>query len=748
MADYVELKKQNSEINYYDKKTIYDMYQFAKRQNKRYFFYFILLSFFSPYLAVFMFFYAMTKLYSEFLKEFFLNRKRFLKYYSLFQLQIKKKVVSIIGYRIEDDEVDEHLAIIKRGDNAELAQKQKTRTQKEWQHTHVGLDKGVLTTHVALIGKTGAGKTEGVRSLLNDCLKNGFGAIFSDGKSDAKMHSEFMQQAKRLGRETSAFTLNFLKSSDMAESNTFNILSLMHPVKIVEFLGSLIDTGGGGNDKYFFNRGKAMLFPIISALVIRDKVKEEGVDFEKIASYTNIENTLMLWLTFYNMSRDVNDLIKSKTKLKKKLDAISPKDKPEFEYIEKLIDYLVDNPTKKGEVESALGVEFPLLKEIYNNTFISLQEYFSQVWNQYAPLMGSLIKTAYIVGKKKGLVYFDPNFDKVCSQKAHVDVYRIIKNAIIDKKDKDEDGNEIKNGLARLIDEYDLVEHLEQSDVNNLKACFAQPQGGGGNIENPPPNAVQQHSYAQQQWTILFNTFIAYKHIFGQSKSEIDPRKLLMDNKFLYILLPALELSKDQVQILGKIIIMTIKEIGSIALGGRTISVHKTLLNISKDKITPKPLCIAVLDEYGAYPIPELDTLVAQLRSINISMILGIQDMASLKANGDDITSQERALANLTKIILKAEDKTTNEWLTSMLGKKKVRTTDRVIDGYGNLAEKNSTTVQEVDVIDPSRLMDLNSGFGVIIGGSDNDKIVYVQTFFRGGDAQTVEIKRYKNIVF
>src|SRR5574344_2021648 len=82
---------------------------------------------------------------------------------------------------------------------------------------------------------------------------------------------------------------------------------------------------------------------------------------------------------------------------------------------------------------------------------------------------------------------------------------------------------------------------------------------------------------------VLFSLFVAYKHVFGQGKSEIDPQKILTDNKILYILLPPLELADDQTKILGKIILMTIKEVAGIALGGKEISIHETLKNIRKD---------------------------------------------------------------------------------------------------------------------------------------------------------------------
>lgn len=732
----VEIERDSEEVNYYSKKIINTMYQMETRKFKQRLVYFLLLSLFSPFLSILYALYAMNEFYSGFFKEVFTNKKKFIKYKSIFQIQVRKNVLSIVGYRVEDDELEEHLSIVKHDDKQALKEKQQKYQQKSMAHTHVGLDKGTLTTHIALIGKTGSGKTEGVRSLSDDVMRIGGGYLFNDGKSDEKMLTEVLNQAKRNGRETSVSVINFLKAEAMAESNTFNMLTIMHPVKIVEFLGNLVNDGGGGggNEQYFFNRGKAMLFPVVSGLSIRDKIANEGIDFEKISSYTSLNNINLIWLTFYCMSRDLNDMIKENTKLKKKLDSIVIfKENKVFEYIEKLIDYVIQKPTSKKEIETLLGVEYPIIKEIYNNVYLIIKGYASEVWNQYTTLMNPLCKVTYVIGKNRGLKFFDSDFSKIAKTQDIKSIYGYI-------KENHEDTNVLNS--ANDLYSYDISE----MDLRQITACFKE--NNKGNLEDVPSNAVQQHAYAQQQWTSLFNLFVAFKHVFGQGKSEIDPQKILTDNKILYILLPPLELAEDQVKILGKIILMTIKEVAGIALGGKEISMHKTLKNIKKDMITPKPFTLVVLDEYGAYPISGLSTLLAQVRSLNLSLILGIQDMASLKANGDDVTSQERALANLMKWILKVEDKTTSEWLGSMIQKKKVRTQGKELDAYGNLVSTNTSSIEEKDIINKSAFLDFNNGFSAMIAGSDNEKIIYVQTFFRGGKSDTVFIKRFNNLDF
>jgi len=729
----IEIESAHEETNHYSKNVINQIYinettKFATR-----FYIFLIISMISPFLALLFFFYSVGEFYLKFVREVFTNKKKFIAYNSMFQIQVRKNVLSIVGYRVEEHELDEHIAMVKNDDKAGLAEKQQKHLHLK--HKHVGLDKGTLTTHIALIGKTGSGKTEGIRSLSDDIMRIGGGYLFNDGKSDTTMLNEVLNQAKRCGRETSVMVINFLKAESMAESNTFNMLTIMHPVKIVEFLGNLVMDGGGkGNEAYFFNRGKAMLFPVVAGLAIRNKVADEGLDFEKIAEYTQLNNINMLWLAFYCMSRDINEIIKNNKVLKKKLDSIVViKENKNFEYIEKIIDYVIQNPMEKNTVENLLGFEYTLIKEIYNNVYVIIKTYMGEVWNQYSTLMNPLCKIVYIIGKEQGHQFFTENFSRICKINDIKAIYAIIK-----------DNHENPNVLNV---EYNLfTKGINEQDLKQITLAFKE--SNKGNLEDAPSNAIQQHAYAQQQWTVLFNLFIAYKHVFGQGKSEIDPQKILTDNKILYILLPPLELADDQVKILGKIILMTIKEVAGIALGGKEISIHETLKNIKKDMITPKPFTLVVLDEYGAYPIAGLATLLAQVRSINLSLVLGIQDMASLMANGDDTTSQERALANLMKWILKVEDKTTKEWMDSMLEKKHVRKQTKQLDAYGNLVLTNNSDIQEKDVLKKSSFMNFNNGFSAMIAGSDSDKIVYVQTFFRGGESGTVFIKRFNNLNF
>ena len=295
----------------------------------------------------------------------------------------------------------------------------------------------------------------------------------------------------------------------------------------------------------------------------------------------------------------------------------------------------------------------------------------------------------------------------------------------------------LKNNLTNIVNDFSRGTLTISYATTILSEAFTTK---GSSLENPPADNMMQHSYAQQQWEQLFNVFAAFKHILAQSKSEINPVDVIADNQILYVLLPPLELSRSQVEILGKIIIATIKAFAGSALGGEYIGIHQTIKNIAKDKFTPKPFTLINLDEYGAYPVADLDTILAQVRSLNMSVALGIQDFVSLKASGTDETAQKRALANTSKIIFKVADKDVIEWLEAMINEEEVESSEYKRDAAGELVLDVQTRLENKKIIPIKKTQDANYGLCLMLLGAENDRAVWCQTFFRGGKTENVRL--------
>ena len=91
------------------------------------------------------------------------------------------------------------------------------RTQQElW----IGNEDG--RQHVAVPGTTGAGKTEGLLSLVSNALTHDSGFIFVDGKADNRLYAKVRALARKFAREDDVLVLNFLVASGNRDSNTFN----------------------------------------------------------------------------------------------------------------------------------------------------------------------------------------------------------------------------------------------------------------------------------------------------------------------------------------------------------------------------------------------------------------------------------------------------------------------------------------------------------------------------------------------
>lgn len=728
-----------------------------------------LLSFWiSPFFCVFFIILVLAKINNNIIKVFMKNEAYMRQYSAVLQPQTAKKVVSIIGYRVYDEELDGHLSIIKNANYQALEEKRVTMLQPFNKLRWVGIDSKFAKTHMVLVGTTGAGKTECLRSIMDDVMKCGGGINFNDGKSDTKMLTEIMTQAKNNYRETSVRVLNFLKSEKSAESNTFNFLSNQHPVKMVEFLSSLAFTeSNDGNTAYFQNRGKALLLPVISSLYIKNILLDEGLDSEKIRDNMQIVNVCLIFVSFYCICRDIDEIISKNQVVVQMISGsgIVFTKTNIFDNIEKLLATIIQEPTRKNDIERTLGVDYAFIKDCYTNIYKIINSYMGNVWNRFVPMLEAISLLVYSLGKTENngnKVFYGINIgkDNLYNTYEIKSFYNRIKDEVLAKyKDENNKNKQQASGEKEEDNKFeilnkvpDFIKHFgngiitEKSFNENLKDAFV---GKEGSVERPNGDAIQQHAYAQQQWERLFNVFTAYKHIMAQSKSEINPLDLIADNQILYVLLPPLEKAKEEVEILGKIIIMTIKNFAGVALGGEYISSYSTIKNIAKDKFTPKPFTFINLDEYGAYPVGDIDTILAQVRSLNMSVALGIQDFVSLKASGADETAQKRALANTSKIVFKVKDKDVIEWLDTMIAEQEIEKSEYKRDASGELVLDTAVQLTKEKIIPIKKVEEADNGFCLLLKGTDTEGAIWLQTFLRNdlvGDSKSIKLIHTKNI--
>ncbi len=119
-------------------------------------------------------------------------------------------------------------------------------------------------THILYLGTTGAGKTEGLKSLVSNALCWGSGFIYIDGKADTDLWAALYALARRFGRDDDLLVLNYMtgNSDEGAPSNSLNPFSSGSASYLTNLMVSLMDEAGGDNAMW---KGRAI--SLMSALM-------------------------------------------------------------------------------------------------------------------------------------------------------------------------------------------------------------------------------------------------------------------------------------------------------------------------------------------------------------------------------------------------------------------------------------------------------------------------------------------------
>ncbi len=104
-------------------------------------------------------------------------------------------------------------------------------------------------THLLYLGTTGAGKTEGLKSMVTNALSWGSGFVYVDGKADTDLWSSLSSLVRRFGRDDDLLVLNYMtgNSDVQAPSNTMNPFSSGSASYLTNMLVSLMPESQGDN---------------------------------------------------------------------------------------------------------------------------------------------------------------------------------------------------------------------------------------------------------------------------------------------------------------------------------------------------------------------------------------------------------------------------------------------------------------------------------------------------------------------
>jgi len=680
--------------------------QYSKfRENSLLFFFFnFLLSLYNPvwafalvgvYLVNFFFFY----------REFLSPEKRPFYEFEMIPMMTETHYVQI-GYEVYDDmqELLTHVSLFFLNEKERikrLSQKAKVVVSRE-PYRIVGLSKNLLSTHGLINGTTGAGKTSLIMTLIKQVCKLGGGSIFVDGKSDSKMGMKYNAIAKKTGRETDFYFVNFLDpEKTYKDTNTFSPLQNLPLFSQIVFLSTLATEGNmSGDAGYWFGRGKALLIPVVSFLYLRYKLYGEPYSFETIAQYLSGNEFSFCSLVSSVMAYHLNRKIKSSKEIKpillKAEKVIFPR--TDYKELELLASYMIQNSTVIPAVEKA-GFTRNEVEWTYRTYSSAVITYLS-----------SLSKVMYSAVKKITPRFYQFLIEKGLTPESNV-------NSI-----------------------YQAYQEFVESPPADLKEEVSA-------LITPPEQDVRQHQYAQQQWSNVLQAFQTYSTVFGAPDPDVDVLDVIKNAKMVYFLLPSLQGDKKTRELLGKICVNAVKSATAFALGGRLEGLSPVQQRIIETLLTPVPQGLVILDEFGSYPVEDVDVILAQARSLNISVLIAVQDLTSLRVGGTDENSLKRDLANTgTKFLMKTLDRETIEHFASLLPESATAKNTH----FSVLEELVASSEEEVSVQsqgDAKSKMQLaqafKNGFSLVFA---DGRACFCQMFYEDEEEMELKLNRFEVI--
>jgi intracellular multiplication protein IcmO len=128
--------------------------------------------------------------------------------------------------------------------------------------------------------------------------------------------------------------------------------------------------------------------------------------------------------------------------------------------------------------------------------------------------------------------------------------------------------------------------------------------------------------------------------------------------------LPALENSDTTLAALGKLVVASLRGMMAQLLG---VSLEGDCTEADKPGMGPSSFPV-VLDELAYYATSGLDRMLAQGRGLNISFMLGFQEVSGIWARLGEKTASLLGNANLTIAMRQQDAGRTREWIEKTAG--------------------------------------------------------------------------------
>lgn len=187
--------------------------------------------------------------------------------------------------------------------------------------------------------------------------------------------------------------------------------------------------------------------------------------------------------------------------------------------------------------------------------------------------------------------------------------------------------------IERFVYESKYGEKYEgfEEVIKPLRSYLTTLPGYNPNlVGNQAQQTNEQFGYITMQMTRSINDLgFTYGHIFGTAVGEIDISDVVLNRRFLVILLPSLERSLPTLLMLSRLIIGSLKQMMASSLGSKVEGSIR--VNVDSRPTTALNCFRIVLDEVGYMMTTGMSIIPAQARSLNIAMVFAAQDFTDIE---------------------------------------------------------------------------------------------------------------------
>jgi intracellular multiplication protein IcmO len=285
----------------------------------------------------------------------------------------------------------------------------------------------------------------------------------------------------------------------------------------------------------------------------------------------------------------------------------------------------------------------------------------------------------------------------------------------------------LRNPATGREEEMNVSGQISQDMIWPLKAYLGELPGYDATVpldKQKSDKPSEQHGYAQFYFTETFAQLaVSLGHIFKVDNGDIDMRDVVLNRRILVVNLPALENSDATLAALGKLVVASLRGMMAQLLGA---SLEGDYTEADKPGMGPSPYPI-VLDELAYYASSGLDRMLAMGRGLNISFILGFQEVSGIYARLGEKTASLLGNANLTIAMRQQDSGRTREWIEKTAGQTNVtQATSYQGATDGNYREARNAEVRTVSRVDWQDLTTLIEGEAIVLFGG---RRIYARLF-------------------